>query len=98
MGCWPLSIPLQTLKRCLSSTKFISGVLVCSFFIHLEKENDDVTKMKFVNLWGWVFFVDFALNDIIDARSKVNAPSLSNAPPYVFRPLRPLCNKRPCLK
>ena len=43
------SIPLQTLKRCLSSTKFISGVLVCSFFIHLEKENDDVTKMKFVN-------------------------------------------------
>ena len=42
-------------------------------------------KMKFVNLWGWLFFVvvvvDFALNDIIDARSQINAPSLSNAPP-----------------
>ena len=44
--------------------------------------------MKFVNLWGWLFFVvvvvvvvDFALNDIIDARSQINAPSLSNAPP-----------------
>ena len=71
---------MQTLKRCLSSTKFISEVLVCIFFIHLEKENDDVTKMKFVNLW-LVFFVDFALNDIIDARSQINALSLSNAPP-----------------
>ena len=61
-------------------------------------------KMKFVNLWGWLFFVvvvvDFALNDIIDARSQINAPSLSNAPrpPHAFRPLRPLCKKRPCLK
>ena len=42
-------------------------------------------KMKFVNLGGWLFFVvvvvDFALNDIIDARSQINSPSLSNAPP-----------------
>ena len=42
--------------------------------------------MKFVNLGGWLFFVvvvvvDFALNDIIDARSQINSPSISNAPP-----------------
>ena len=41
---------------------------------------------------------DFALNDIIDARSQINASSLSNALPDAFRPPRPLCKKRPCLK
>ena len=29
-----------------------------AFFVHLmEKENDDVTKMKFVNLWGWFAYL-----------------------------------------
>ena len=85
---------MQTLKR--------SGELVCTcFFIHLiEKENDDVTEMKFVNYGVGLH----TLNDTIDARSQINTPSLSNAPPYAFRPHRPLrpprplCKKRPCLK
>ena len=54
MECSLLSI--QTLKRCLSSTKFKSGVLgrTNAYFVHLiEKGNDDVTKMTFVQLWGW---------------------------------------------
>ena len=38
--------------------------------------------MKFVNYGVGLH----TLNDTIDARSQINTPSLSNAPPYAFRP------------
>ena len=96
MGCRPLGIQMQTLKRCLSSAKFnLENCFALAFFIQLiEKENDDVTEMKFVNYGVGLH----TLNDIIDARSQINASSLSNALPDAFRPPRPLCKKRPCLK
>ena len=83
----------------LSSTKFKSGELVCTcFFYTFSKGKWWRHKNEICKFMGLFFFVDFALNDIIEASSQINALSLSNAPPYSFRPLRPLCNKRPCLK
>ena len=64
MGCRPLRI--QTLKRCLSSTKFKSGVSgsLASFVNLIEKGNDDVTKIKLLRNYGVGLHT---LNDVIDA-------------------------------
>ena len=56
---WPLSIPLQTLNCYVYPQRNLNLEIwfALAFFIHLAKENDDVTKMKFVNLWGCFFLL-----------------------------------------
>ena len=56
---WPLSIPLQTLNCYVYPQRNLNleSWFALAFFIHLAKENDDVTKMKFVNLWGCFFLL-----------------------------------------